>query len=162
MQIGTIFEAKANAPHVVISDTEILGSRSRKELPVLTSGVICLGLTSNDLSLAYLNDPRRSLLRIEAVDGDLGFRPKNRGLFLDTPERSFGVCIRTTFTKEVRQSSYIFFCAGIGIRGTIATAQYLANSWPELSRRTGKKDFVAVISVSTNEGRPDLEGVYTA
>lgn len=162
MQLATIFEAKSNAPHVIMSDTEVLGSLSRDSLPSLTAGAICLGLTSNDLGLAYLNDPSRSLLKVEVVAGGLAFRPKNRGLYSDSPDRRYGVCIRTAIKRSDGRPSQLFYCAGLGTKGTTAAAQYLASSWSSLSRRVKRSDFVAVVSASDGSGLPDLEAIYTS
>jgi hypothetical protein len=161
VRLGTLFDSSPNAPHSVIPDSGVMASRPRNIRPANTTGYMSIGLSTNDVTLAYVNDPSSLLqLQFSAEHGSI-LRPRGRLSFYNTSDRVYGACVRLAAAPG-NTTDFIFICGGMGTDATTAVAQYLVTNWQRLARRVGRsEEFVAIISQSSLDGSIELEGVFT-
>lgn len=147
----------AERPARAILDTDI--TRGSFELGAIDrrTGCIALGLSTNDITLAYLNSNAALFTLERNDDGTLRLCVNDAARFYNDEKRLFGIVVRFRLAMDDGQRATFLVCGGLGPEATGAVAQYVSTNWALLARRAKDADFAAVISQATAGGPPRLE-----
>lgn len=164
--LATTLGELGNASHRIISDQEVAARQVEGGAMFYPESFISLGFSSNDVTLAYAYDPKRSMISLESfqaesdVEPQLAFRVGGAELYSNTSTTVWGLIIR--YGGSDQSDRRFFICGGLSSKGTTAAARYLARQWEELARRVPKGDFAAVIAEERDgAGEPRLVRIHS-
>ena len=144
-----MFSETGSPSHRVISDQDVLRRWKEPGALFYSESFISVGFSSNDVTLAYVYDPDRSLMSLEAfrpensLNAQLAFRVNGQEVYANSATQVFGVVIR--YSSSDNPDRRCLVCGGLSSAGTAAAGRFLATQWEELAKRADDEDFLAVI-----------------
>lgn len=151
----------------------VLNTHSQKTPPIRAdsfalencdTSFISFGLSSNECTHMYLDCSGSPLFSIQQESEsrrygeylEVSTPGRDARHFRSTDTHEIGIIVRHRPSGDCGPDTVWFLCAGLGPKGTVGAARYLASHWNELSMRVGQKDFLCLLCVATGYKHAEL------